>query len=616
MLRTLRNQTQSIFFKIFLVLLISGFALWGVGDLTGGTTTKPVLITDNNEISIDKAINEINRIRYGSPSRPSLKEMFDNGTYKTVLNKLEHEILLNSEAKKLNLSVPMSVVTQTISEESTFKDPLGKFSEIKFNQSLKNAGLSETKYLEIINTEANLKQISTPFSANDYYSEEVIKKIMDWQNEIRNIEYDFFDLVSPKDIKRPSQEILTNFYNDNQKKYQIPLTRNIQYLEINPNYFIKQIKISDNQINERYNIEKSNYKIPERRGILQITTQEKEKAENFIKAAENNNFKEAAKELLNLSEDDINIGLVKKTDLPSKNANELFKAKLNEIIGPLKTDFGYSVYNIYKIEPEQSKKYNDIIKDIRSKLVKELSVEILFEKLDLIEDLIAEGSNLSEIASSNFFDKKIPLSVINKVDQNGIIYSYNNEKSIIQKNNNFLKKVWNTNINEMSDIFNSKDDTYVIIQVLKENKEELPSYEITKSLVYKHWLNETIIKNSIENTKTKLNAESYKLTKKVSLKRDNKVGDLNDPYLINQIFNIKNSENFYINFRNKILAVKLLDTKIGKYIFKKDEYEGLNLSFSQSFFNDFANFYINNLSAKHNLKKNYNEIENLLSNSN
>ena len=133
MLRALRNQTQSIFFKIFLVLLICGFALWGVGDLTGGNTIKPVLITDSKEISIDKAINEINRIRYSSASRPSFNEIFENGTYKTVLNKLEQEILLNSEAEELNLNVPMSVVTQTISQENNFKDPLGKFSQIKFN---------------------------------------------------------------------------------------------------------------------------------------------------------------------------------------------------------------------------------------------------------------------------------------------------------------------------------------------------------------------------------------------------------------------------------------------------------------------------------------------------
>jgi len=616
MLRALRNQTQSIFFKIFLVLLICGFALWGVGDLTGGNTTKPVLITDSKEISIDKAINEINRIRYSSASRPSFNEIFENGTYKTVLNKLEQEILLNSEAEELNLNVPMSVVTQTISQENNFKDPLGKFSQIKFNQSLKNAGLSETKYLEMINTEANLKQISTPFSTNDYYSEKVIKKIMDWQNEIRNIEYDFFDLLTPKDIKRPSEETLTNFYEENKEKYQIPLTRNIQYLEISPNYFTQQVKISDSQINERYKIEKSNYKIDEKREILQVTTQDEEKVKKFFKAVGKNNFKELALELFNLSENDINLGLVKKTDLPSTNADALFKANLNEIVGPLKTEFGYNVYKIIKIEPEGSIEYSKIIEDIKSKIIKEKSTEVLFEKLDIIEDLLAEGSNLSEIAVSDVFDKKISLNIINRISQNGIIYSYDKEKSLIAKSNNFLKNIWDTNVNEMSDIFNSEEDNYVIIQVLKENKEELPSYEITKNLVYNHWLNEAIIKKSIENIKTMLLNKNSKLSKNYSLKRNNKLGDLNDPYLINEIFNIQNNENNYINFRNKILAVKLLDSKIDNYTFNKDEYQQLNLSFTQSFFNDFGNFYLNHLSSKHNLKRNYKDIENFLTTSN
>ncbi len=616
MLRALRNQTQSIFFKIFLVLLICGFALWGVGDLTGGNTTKPVLITDSKEISIDKAINEINRIRYSSASRPSFNEIFENGTYKTVLNKLEQEILLNSEAEELNLNVPMSVVTQTISQENNFKDPLGKFSQIKFIQSLKNAGLSETKYLEMINTEANLKQISTPFSTNDYYSEKIIKKIMDWQNEIRNIEYDFFDLLTPKDIKRPSEETLTNFYEENKEKYQIPLTRNIQYLEISPNYFTQQVKISDSQINERYEIEKSNYKIDEKREILQVTTQDEEKVKKFFKAVGKNNFKELALELFNLSENDINLGLVKKTDLPSTNADALFKANLNEIVGPLKTEFGYNVYKIIKIEPEGSIEYSKIIEDIKSKIIKEKSTEVLFEKLDIIEDLLAEGSNLSEIAVSDVFDKKISLKIINKISQNGIIYSYDKEKSLIAKSNNFLKNIWDTNINEMSDIFNSEEDNYVIIQVLKENKEELPSYEITKNLVYNHWLNEAIIKESIENIKTMLLNKKSKLSKNYSLKRNNKLGDLNDPYLINEIFNIQNNGNNYINFRNKILAVKLLDSKIDNYTFNKDDYQQLNLSFTQSFFNDFGNFYLNHLSSKHNLKRNYKDIENFLTTSN
>ena len=74
MLRALRNQTQSIFFKFFLVLLVCGFALWGVGDLTGGSKGKSVLSVKNQTISIEEALNEINRARYMLPDRPSLED--------------------------------------------------------------------------------------------------------------------------------------------------------------------------------------------------------------------------------------------------------------------------------------------------------------------------------------------------------------------------------------------------------------------------------------------------------------------------------------------------------------------------------------------------------------
>ena len=87
MLRALRNQTQSIFFKCFLVLLICGFALWGVGDLTGGIKQKPVLSSENDEITLETVINELNRLRYTIPERPTLQETLQNGMLQNVLKK-------------------------------------------------------------------------------------------------------------------------------------------------------------------------------------------------------------------------------------------------------------------------------------------------------------------------------------------------------------------------------------------------------------------------------------------------------------------------------------------------------------------------------------------------
>ena len=76
------------------------------------------------------------------------------------------------------------------------------------------------------------------------------------------------------------------------------------------------------------------------------------------------------------------------------------------------------------------------------KLIKELSLEILFEKLDEIEDLIAEGSNLVEISNSKLFNRNIEIKKLNKVSRNGVIYSYDKKPYLLDKKSQFIKNIW------------------------------------------------------------------------------------------------------------------------------------------------------------------------------
>ena len=61
-----------------------------------------------------------------------------------------------------------------------------------------------------------------------------------------------------------------------------------------------------------------------------------------------------------------------------------------------------------------------------------------------------------------------------------------------------------------------------------------------------------------------------------------------------------------------INAVKILNKKVGDYKKNKIVNKNLNISLSKSFFNDFSNFYIENLATKHKLIRNYREIEKFL----
>ena len=617
MLRSLRNQTQSIFFKAFLFLLIIGFALWGVGDLTGGLNQKPILSVDSKEVTSEEIINELNRLRYTLPQRPSLQEAINNGMLKTVLDKYEQEILINAEASVLNLSVPLKITTTTIGNEKAFKDPLGKFSQTRFLKSLNSAGLSESKYIDSIHTEANYKQLSMPFSNNSLYSNKLIKKLINWQNETRDIDYVFFKNINKKSIKQPQKSILREYYNNNKKLYEIPTTRDVKYIEINPSIFNNQIKINDKDVKEIYVSDKSKYTAEEKRKFYQVITQDINKANSFIKNIKTGlDFVTIAKDNFNLTLNDIDIGFVKKSELPSIVVKSLFQAKVKDLIGPIKTKFGYSTYKVISIQPEKIVTYKDAYAGIKEELLKELTLDFLYKKIDVIEDLIAEGNNLNEIIKSKSIGSTLSIDRINNVSKNGIIYSYNGENQFANKNKVFLDGIWKTPLNQISDIIELPDDKYVLIEPIKENKKETPIFEKINKNIYNDWLKKEIFIQSELKLKELIKNNRVTFKSLTAIKRNQKglTKKIKDHLIINKIFEIKEKNLSFFNIKNGVIAIKNVNSKTADYKVNKETVKDINFSLSKSFFNDYSQYYIQILANKHKLKRNYKDLENFIGN--
>ena len=617
MLRSLRNQTQSIFFKAFLFLLIIGFALWGVGDLTGGLNQKPILSVDSKEVTSEEIINELNRLRYTLPQRPSLQEAINNGMLKTVLDKYEQEILINAEASVLNLSVPLKITTTTIGNEKAFKDPLGKFSQTRFLKSLNSAGLSESKYIDSIHTEANYKQLSMPFSNNSLYSNKLIKKLINWQNETRDIDYVFFKNINKESIKQPQKSILREYYNNNKKLYEIPITRDVKYIEINPSIFNNQVKINDKDVKEIYESDKSKYITEEKRKFYQVITQDINKANSFIKNIKTGlDFVTIAKDNFNLTLNDIDIGFVKKSELPSIVVKSLFQAKVKDLIGPIKTKFGYSTYKVISIQPEKIVTYKDAYAGIKEELLKELTLDFLYKKIDVIEDLIAEGNNLNEIIKSKSIGSTLSIDRINNVSKNGIIYSYNGENQFANKNKVFLDGIWKTPLNQISDIIELPDDKYVLIEPIKENKKETPIFEKINKNIYNDWLKKEIFIQSEIKLKELIKNKRVTFKSLTAIKRNQKglTKKIKDHLIINKIFEIKEKNLSFFNIKNGIIAIKNVNSKTADYKVNKETIKDINFSLSKSFFNDYSRYYIQILANKHKLKRNYKDLENFIGN--
>ena len=97
MLRSLRNKSQSIFFKIFLVLIVLGFAAWGVGDLTGGNQNKPIFKTEKHEVGYKQIIKDFDKFRNSVQNPLNVEDAIKNGILNQVLINHKIRILVNEE---------------------------------------------------------------------------------------------------------------------------------------------------------------------------------------------------------------------------------------------------------------------------------------------------------------------------------------------------------------------------------------------------------------------------------------------------------------------------------------------------------------------------------------
>ena len=145
MLRALRSKSQSFLFKIFLVLIVIGFAAWGVGDLTGNKI-EPIFKSNNYETSYEEIINDFNRSRTTNTGIIDSKVAVQNGILNNVLIRNKVKLIVNQEAHDLELIIPRNFLKKHISENKVFHDKnnaTSVFSEKKFNTLLRNNNITE-----------------------------------------------------------------------------------------------------------------------------------------------------------------------------------------------------------------------------------------------------------------------------------------------------------------------------------------------------------------------------------------------------------------------------------------------------------------------------------------
>jgi peptidyl-prolyl cis-trans isomerase D len=317
---------------------------------------------------------------------------------------------------------------------------------------------------------------------------ELVDALNKFNSETRTLRYVLVPASVAGTVPDPTEEDLKRYYENHQVKFTRPEYRKVGILAVTPETVKDKVEITDADIRAAYEAGKDQLGKPERRHIQQISFPDLAAAKAaYEKIQSGTDFVAVARDQ-GLNESDIDLGTVSRAEMADPTiADAAFALEENKVSEPVTGKLGGVVLlRVTSIEPGKTSTFEEAKADLEKKLLKERASGAIFDLHDKIEDQLAAGSRLSEIA-----DKlKLDYQLIDQIDREGRKPDGSTVTLPAQKD--LLNAVFATDTGVENDPIDAKDDGVIWYEVLGVVPQHVKPFDQVKDEVAKDWRSEEV----------------------------------------------------------------------------------------------------------------------------
>ena len=635
MLETIKNKINSIFSKIFLLILAASFALWGVGDIFSSSNNSSVATIGELDVTADdfvktyqRIISDLNNNTNGQITEEIAKSL---GVPRQTLGQLINEKLIDIEVNKAKINLPDNYLRKIIFSSDVFKDQFGSFSKQQFEYVIRQLGMDESTYFNEIRKAVLREQITAPFNNGNDLSLIFNNVYYDLRNETRNIKVVNFN-ASRFPIKEiPSDADIEKKLKNDSSLYQKPEYRSFSFISIKPNDLIDQIIVTEEEMQNEYNNYPEKYNVAEKREVFLANFKDEKDAQEIVDKIKSNNsesnisqtFSQIIKDNTELDPNTLNLGLIEYKDFPSEVSDSIFKADPNKLIGPEETAFGWRLFIVSKIEPAISNSFQEVKTQIEKDLKVNIALDKMYELGNIFYDEIAAGNQILQAATA--IGAKI--EEFSFVDANGLNMEGNINKDL-PPYPNLLETVFSYNINDPSELISTLSNTMYAIQVNEIEEQRTMNINEARSKIIEDINLDKSMNFALNNAKDFLsevnNYNFDEIAKKYNLivleannisKNGSGAEGILDRESLQEAFKIKKDEiSNPIKYNDKSYLVLNVSDIIPVAERDIDQLQKINTEISQSISRDIEQLFINHLTNNQKIKINESLLNSLFQN--
>jgi peptidyl-prolyl cis-trans isomerase D len=406
MITVFRRMLDTWVARGFFLIMVLSFVSWGVGDVIRliGTSTWVAKVGGQTieGAQLQEAYQrEMSQVTRTLPSGQEPSQEMRSGVAREALQQLISQAALNQELQRLHIVTPDQAVRQMVFAMPAFRGPNGQFDHQTLEAVLRNNGLTEARFLDMMRGELAQRQLLGAISAGAATPDVLLRPLFQGRFEKRSADMVEFPLAAAPTPPSPTEADLQRWYDNHPDKYSAPEFRRIKAVVLSPQTLAKDIPVSDADLQAAYQQHKADYVKPEKRSAEVVSVGDETKAralaDSWRSGADWAAMQKAAQDAGGSA---IALDDSAEREFPDPDlAHNVFGAVPDTVVGPVKGAATWHVLKVTKVTPGSDRSFDAVKDTLRDDVLAAKAADLMYDRANKVDNVLGSGAGLDEMPS-------------------------------------------------------------------------------------------------------------------------------------------------------------------------------------------------------------------------
>ena len=419
MLGAIRNKSKGWVAYLIVGLITVPFALFGIQDYAARSANTSIAKVDGEDIDINIYYQELNSQQRNLQQQlgAAYTQEIDNTLKQTLLDSLINEKLIENYANSLDIVTLDDEVKSVIEMNQAFLVD-GEFSQDRYIQLLRLNSYTPAGY-EIAQSKAlNREQVKRNLSGSAFMSSTQTQQLNDLASQQREVSYLALNTENYIDQVSVSQSQISDYFNENRSNFIEGRKVKVDFVELTLDAMDEPESPTNDELKSLYDDSAELFTNPERRSAQHILVESKELANDLLgQIREGADFAELAKansEDTSSNEEGGDLGFFERELMGAEFDEAAFAMNIGDVSEVVPTDYGYfHIIKLTGIESETMQSFDEVEDQLVSLYIKQAKEKSLFGSLEEFMnlsyeeslDMVADQFGL-ELQTSDYFSER------------------------------------------------------------------------------------------------------------------------------------------------------------------------------------------------------------------